>query len=265
MASLAQSGVSGGNSLAAKFVSFTFDLADQMTDTRPYSTSSANAANIEVHSRYNFDGAERLNSLTHATSEIAAGQAWNGTAKLPTLTIAAFNLIYDRDNRLTTLASYTNRFKTDFTYDTTDQIATAATAAITGLAVPSFLPTNESYNVDNNGNRRTAAVASQSAAGTHNRLQTDGNFNFTCDNEGNLTVNTAIIGGARTEYTWDQRNRLTTVVERTSGGVVQKRSFYNFGNRQMGQFQYCSAQGLLRKKSKMTNGITLALARQLRM
>ncbi len=31
------------------------------------------------------------------------------------------------------------------------------------------------------------------------------------------------------------------------------------------QTQYCSAQGLLRKKSKMTNGITLALARQLRM
>jgi len=38
---------------------------------------------------------------------------------------------------------------------------------------------NESYNVDLSGNRRTPGSVSQSANGTHNRLQTDRRFNYT--------------------------------------------------------------------------------------
>jgi hypothetical protein len=77
LTSVFQVAASGGNAVAQKFVAFTYDIASQMTDMRRYSSTLANPAGLEVHSRYTLDGAARLNSITHARSEIAAGQAWN--------------------------------------------------------------------------------------------------------------------------------------------------------------------------------------------
>jgi YD repeat-containing protein len=45
---------------------------------------------------------------------------------------------------------------------------------------------------------------------------TDGTFNYTYDNEGNTTRRTRIVGGQVTEYTWDHRNRMTSVIDRVS-------------------------------------------------
>lgn len=84
------------------------------------------------------------------------------------------------------------------------------------MSLPFPLPASESYNLDPIGNRRSSGGVSQSAAGTHNRLQTDGTFNYTYDNEGNTTRRTRIVGGQVTEYTWDHRNRLTSVIDRVS-------------------------------------------------
>jgi YD repeat-containing protein len=114
----------------------------QMTDMRRYSDSVISAAALEVHSRYAYDGAGKISSITHAKSEIAAGQAWNGTSTLPASitpaqTIAAYHLSYDRDNRLTAFASYTDRFRTAYSYDTTDQLIAATSTTIVGLAAPS--------------------------------------------------------------------------------------------------------------------------------
>jgi len=206
----------------------------QMTDMRRYSHSVINAAALEVHSRYAYDGAGKISSITHAKSEIAAGQAWNGTATLPasitpSQTIAAYHLSYDRDNRLTAFASYTDRFRTAYSYDATDQLTAATSSTIVGLAAPSPLPATESYNVDLNGNRRTSGGVSQSASGTHNRLQTDGTFNYTYDNEGNTLAKTRIATGAVTQFSWDHRNRLTAVRERAgANAVVSKETIYAY-------------------------------------
>jgi len=61
----------------------TYNVASQMTDLRRYSNSVISTADLEVHSRYDYDGAARIASITHAKSEIVAGQAWNGTSVLP--------------------------------------------------------------------------------------------------------------------------------------------------------------------------------------
>jgi len=52
-------------------------------------------------------------------------------------------------------------------------------------------------------------------------LQTDGTFNYTYDSEGNTTRRTRILSGKVTDYTWDHRNRLTSVTDRVSGTGVK--------------------------------------------
>ena len=50
--------------------------------------------------------------------------------------------------------------------------------------------------------------------GTNNRMTSDGVYNYTYDNEGNLTRRTKISDSSITDYTWDYRNRLLSVVEK---------------------------------------------------
>ena len=44
---------------------------------------------------------------------------------------------------------------------------------------------------------------------TGNELLSDGTYNYTYDNDGNLLTKTQISNGQATQYTWDYRNRLT--------------------------------------------------------
>jgi len=119
-----------------------------MTDLCRYSNSVISTADLEVHSRYAYDGAARIASITQAKSEIVAGQAWNGTSVLPasitpSQTIAAYQLSYDRNNRLRSFASYADRFRTAYVYEVTDQLASATSSTIAGLATANPLPTTE--------------------------------------------------------------------------------------------------------------------------
>ena len=107
--------------------------------------------------------------------------------------------------------------------------ATGVTSSqITGLAIP-FTPTNESYGFDANGNRKDINGGSQSSTNSHNRLQTDGTYNYVYDNEGNVTIRTKISDNTVTEYAWDYRNRLNTVTDKTAaGGSTTKRIEYTY-------------------------------------
>ncbi|MFO0847151.1 MAG: putative Ig domain-containing protein [Gemmataceae bacterium] len=80
----------------------------------------------------------------------------------------------------------------------------------------------ESFRYDANGNRITATgpTAGSYVTGPGNRYQSDGTFAYTYDVEGNLKTKTEVATGTATEYTWDYRNRLVKVEERTSGGVL---------------------------------------------
>jgi RHS repeat-associated protein len=227
--SATQSQVSGGNSVAAKHVTTAFNLASQITDVRRYSDTTNSSANLEAHTRHSFDSAGRLKSITHSKTELGAGVNWDGTSSLPsTGTFAAYFLNYDADNRITSLASRADGFVTNFTYDIIDQLTAATTSAISGLSMP-FSPTAESYNLDENGNRKSSGGASQSASGTHNRLQTDGTYNYSYDNEGNVTRRTKISDSTVTDYTWDYRNRLATVTDKVSAsGATLKQVEYTY-------------------------------------
>lgn len=87
--------------------------------------------------------------------------------------------------------------------------------------------TDEAYVFDLNGNRQNPGYE----VGRYNRLKTDGTYYYEYDPEGNRTERYVWTDGdadgqideneksSITEYTWDYRNRLVSVVDRdTSGG-----------------------------------------------
>ena len=74
--------------------------------------------------------------------------------------------------------------------------------------------TDESYTYDANGNR-IVANGSNYTTGDNNELTSDGNYTYTYDAEGNRTSKTNSAGTERELYTWDYRNRLTTVTKQT--------------------------------------------------
>ncbi|TWT75087.1 RHS repeat-associated core domain-containing protein [Allorhodopirellula solitaria] len=177
----------------------------------------------------NYDGAGRLSSLTHGASQIASGENWNGTSTLPASLgssdlLAAYTYQYHADNRLTQFSTYRDGTSTAYGHDVRDQLTSAATTAISRLSQPFGLASAESYDFDAGGNRKSSGGASQSAANTHNQLQTDGTYNYTYDDEGNTLSRILISTGAVTLYEWDHRNRLESITEKTSavGSVTQK-------------------------------------------
>src|SRR4029453_170972 len=97
---------------------------------------------------------------------------------------------------------------TNYTLDNTNQL----------LAADHTGQTDESYSYDVNGNRTMSGYSTT----TKNRPSSDGTYNYTYDDEGNRLTRTNIATGAKEEYTWDWRNRLTKIKFKDSGGNVPK-------------------------------------------
>jgi RHS repeat-associated protein len=87
----------------------------------------------------------------------------------------------------------------------------------------------ESYTYDLNGNRLTAAAQSGSDQITKdNRLASDGTFTYTYDNEGNLTQRTEIATKNVRIFEWDDRNRLTAVIDKDATGNVTQQVLFTY-------------------------------------
>jgi len=80
--------------------------------------------------------------------------------------------------------------------------------------------TDESYIYDSNGNRITAN-GSNYTTGDNNELTSDGNYTYTYDAEGNRISKTNTANTERELYTWDYRNRLTSVTKQTFNTETQ--------------------------------------------
>jgi YD repeat-containing protein len=56
----------------------------------------------------------------------------------------------------------------------------------------------------------------------------DGTFQYEYDAEGNLTRKTETATGNATEYTYDHRNRLTRVQDKSPGGIILRELTYTY-------------------------------------
>ena len=111
---------------------------------------------------------------------------------------------YDRNNRL--FKEIRNSSTSTLLYDKTHQLKTA-----TG-----DVGADEVFSYDLGGNRNSAGYGT----GAANRVNTDGSYNYSYDDEGNQTAKTAIGSGEKFEYVYDYRNRLTQVTRKNSSNAV---------------------------------------------
>src|SRR5690606_27178025 len=83
---------------------------------------------------------------------------------------------------------------------------------------------DENYTYDENGNRTISGYST----GDNNQLLSDGTYNYTYDAEGNRTRRTEIATGDYVDYTWDHRNRLTSLEYRDDQGTLLKKVEYDY-------------------------------------
>jgi major membrane immunogen (membrane-anchored lipoprotein) len=62
----------------------------------------------------------------------------------------------------------------------------------------------------------------------NNQLLSDGTYSYTYDGEGNRTRRNEIATGKITEYVWDYRNRLASMLFKDAGGNVTKTIQYTY-------------------------------------
>lgn len=235
----AASGLANSNTVATKRATFAYFADSQLASIGRYANTGGLGSSI-VSSTFEYDMAGRTKEITHYREPIEiefgggleSGSSFGGPINQAGL-IAQYKLTYDRANRLTNLWSWRDRIETGYTYDTRSQLTAATSTAIAGLGTPAFMPADEDYGYDATGNRLGEEDQSQSAAGTHNRLQTDGQYNYEYDNEGNVTLRTELVEGLPTgpvrEFSWDHRNRLTKIVDRqSSGGTIVQQVRYDY-------------------------------------
>ena len=194
-----QQNQAGGNAVTAKRAAFEYNSLSQRTKLTRY--QSTTSSNLVGSTEYAYDTVNRLSSLTH---------------KQNTTVLAGYTYGYDGVSRLTSVTS-TIEGLSSFTYDATSQVV-GADHVVGGQA-------DETYGFDLNGNRNTSGYT----IATNNRTTADPGFTYAYDDQGNRTSRTETSTGKVTEYSWDHRNRLTTVRDRpSSGGSVVKQVDYAY-------------------------------------
>ena len=191
-----QEGQTGGITVAAKRVDFTYNTGGMFTGVKRYNDLAG--TQIVANTTYTYDLLARLTALDHKNA--SGGD------------LANYTWTFDNDRRITNFTNidgYSN-----YTYDTNDQVT----------VVDHSYQTDESYTYDANGNRTNTGYTTS----TNNRVTSDGTYNYSYDDEGNRITRTKISDSTKVEYTWDHRNRLTDVVFKTSGGTVTKKVQYQY-------------------------------------
>ena len=192
-------------------IDFTYDHAGNMTgqtdNSDPYGEDEV------LSTSYTYDNANNLTGISD---------------QLPDSTVvASYSYTLDAADRLTqetrTWADGSSSDTTDYTYTANNQL--------TGVTHSNSSFANESFSYDANGNRTMTG----DSTGTGNELTSDGTYDYTYDNDGNLITQTDIATGDETIYSYDFRNRLVEV-QQVVGGVESVLAQYTYDalNRRIG-------------------------------
>ncbi|MES1213406.1 MAG: RHS repeat-associated core domain-containing protein, partial [Singulisphaera sp.] len=187
-----------GTVIANKYIHFEYNNAGQFL-----TIDRAGDSGVAASSAYTYDANGRLTGLRYADASDA--------------TLENYGWTIDTAGRIT---QFTNQNHTSeglsYTYDAAGQLTNYQTST-----------TGNSITYDDNGNRTSTTYSVAGLGGTHtystnayNEVLTDGIFSYSYDLEGNLTQKTQLVSGAATGetkvFTWDHRNRLTSVTDYAS-------------------------------------------------
>jgi RHS repeat-associated protein len=209
-----------GDSITDKRVDLDYDASGRLTSLARYESLDTSVSVAD--SSWTFDTAGRLTSLQH----VVAGSP-------NPVTIAGYTFTWDASDRITSIDSVRDGITT-YSYDATNQLTAADYAT----------QTDETFGYDVNGNRTTSSALPGSSGpavyttGDHNRITTDGTYNYAYDLEGNRISKTNIVTLESVEYVWNNANLLTDVITRDSLGAVTKTVSYRYDGlgRRIGKF-----------------------------
>jgi RHS repeat-associated protein len=176
-----------GTGVQSKHVEMAYNAVNQMTSLNRFSGNTAVA-----ETSYIYDNNQRLIKLSHQKGAN---------------TIASYDYTFDDADKLSKTASSTDG-TSNYNYDATNQL----TGATHGNQA------DEAYQYDANGNRINAGYQT----GANNQLLNDGTYTYEYDGEGNRTRRVETATGKVTEYVWDYRNRLSSVLFKNAQGAVAK-------------------------------------------
>lgn len=161
---------------------FTYDAAGRRTHMDMGTTIGAD---------YAYDAANQLTSITYRR-------------KTDNAVIATAGYTYDNaGNRTGMTDDFGNH---TFDYDDLHRLTSAVHPSSGALSVQS-----ETFAYDAVGNRTQDAVRTGYAYDAANRLNSDSQYTYAYDNNGNLTTRTKTADNTPTTYTYDTQNRLTQV------------------------------------------------------
>jgi RHS repeat-associated protein len=180
-------------------VGYAYDNAGQLTTLSRY--SDASETTLIGTSTFGYDNAGRVTSITHKDGS--------------STTLDAYSYGYDSAARLST-ESGTLEPSATYTYDADSQLLGDGT---------------HTFSFDANGNRNYGSYSTT----TGNALSTDGTWNYSYDNAGNLTQKTNASSGEIWLYSYDNLNHLVEADHKpSSGGSVDYKEVYVYdvlGNR----------------------------------
>jgi RHS repeat-associated protein len=179
------------------------------------------ADSASLNTTFNYDVTNKLTSRTLPNGVVTTSQ-YDDLNRLTRLTHAkSGNTLADFQYQLDAASNITQM--TDnigvhgYTYDTRDRLT----------AVTHSVASNESYTLDDVGNRTASHQGSSYTYQSFNRLIAANSNTFAYDGNGNLTSKTD--GSGSWIYTWDYENRLKQVSK--SGGVTVTYSYDALGRR----------------------------------
>jgi RHS repeat-associated protein len=166
-------------------------------------------------SDYSYDDGQRLSNLQHK----------NGSGTL----LANYTYTYDLEGRVTA-ETLNGGAATSYSYDTTNQLTNDGTKA---------------YSFDGAGNRTMSGYTT----GADNQLTKDGvySYSYSYDAEGNLTKKSKGASAETWTFSYDNRNQLTGVTERSQDGggtlLLQATYTYDVFNRRIQEDKWLSGSG----------------------
>ncbi len=143
-----------------------------------------------------YDAANRIGTITDQTG--------TGTA------LSTYVYGYDNANRVTTEVNAEGTVT--YGYDSGGELLTARGSR------------TENYSYDSGGNRTMTGYTT----GTGNELKSGGGYTFTYDKEGNTIGETQLSTHDVWTFGYDDRNRMTSAVEKNSGGTTLQQVTYTY-------------------------------------
>ncbi|HMP16652.1 MAG TPA: RHS repeat-associated core domain-containing protein, partial [Gemmatales bacterium] len=186
----------GGVGGTSHRLEFTYTNADQLENIKRY--NAATSGTMIGQTTFTYDNALRMAGIKNANT--------GGTV------LSQYTYTYDAVNRLSTeeLGGVTKTFS----YDVRSQLTGDGTA---------------SYGYDSAGNRNNSSQTITAG----NRLDLDTNWDYSYDDEGNLTGKVSVAMPTVTwTYTWDVNNRMVAAVKSAGSNLYSVDYKYDvFGNR----------------------------------